>query len=144
MRGVVTCVFCRILARQAPGSFVLQTTAVSAFLDLFPVNPGHLLVVPNAHVADLEACPSDIAGELFRAAKQLSPLVKQATGATGFNVWTANGAAAGQEVFHLHLHVLPRFTQNAFGLRFPKNYPTESARGALDAMATTIRRLLEQ
>jgi histidine triad (HIT) family protein len=62
-----------------------------------------------------------------------------ATGAQGFNVWTANGAAAGQEIFHLHLHVLPRFDDDAFGLRFPKSYPKEASRLELDAMAERIK-----
>ena len=140
----MTCIFCRIIARQAPGSFVHEDDAVCAFLDLFPVNPGHALVVPNRHVADLEACPPAVAGRLFQVAQQLGPLIREAAGAQGFNVWTANGQAAGQDIFHLHLHVLPRFDRDAFGLRFPRDYPTEAPRDSLDAMASRIRRLCER
>lgn len=112
---------------------------VVAFLDLFPVHPGHTLVVPRAHVADLCSCPPPITGRLFQTSARLAPAIMHATGAQGFNVWTANGAVAGQEIFHLHLHVLPRFDDDAFGLRFPRSYPQEASRKELDAMAETIK-----
>ena len=133
------CIFCGILAGTLPGSLVYEDDDVVAFLDLFPVHPGHTLVVPRRHVRDLTTCPPDLAGRLFAVSAQLSPAIVAAGAADGFNVWTANGRAAGQEVAHLHLHILPRFTRDAFGLRFPKGYPTEAPRAALDAMAAKIR-----
>jgi histidine triad (HIT) family protein len=136
------CAFCDIVSGATPASIVYEDDLVAAFLDLFPVNPGHTLVIPKRHIADLQACPSDVAGEVFECAQRLALAIVQATGATGFNVWTANGADAGQEIFHLHVHVLPRFPDDEFGLRFPKGYPLESSRVALDGIATTIRRRL--
>lgn len=136
------CVFCEILARRAPGSVVYEDDHVAAFLDLFPVHRGHTLVVPKRHLVDLLACPPDLAGRLFAACALLAPAVVQASGAHGFNVWTANGAAAGQEIFHLHLHLLPRYERDAFGLRFPKGYPAEAGRDDLEAMAEAIRGLV--
>ncbi len=133
------CVFCRVVAGTAPRSIVYEDDDLVAFLDLFPVHPGHTLVVPRGHVADLCSCPLPIAARLFRASTCLAPAIVDATGAQGFNVWTANGAAAGQEIFHLHLHVLPRFDDDAFGLRFPKSYPKEASRLELDAMAERIK-----
>lgn len=133
------CLFCSILARKAPASFVAEDPATAAFLDLYPVNPGHALVVPKTHVRDLSDCPPDVARALMAAAQRLAPALVEVTSAEGFNVWTANGAAAGQEVFHLHLHVLPRFADDTFGLRFPKGYPRAAARDALDAMAVRVR-----
>jgi len=103
------------------------------------VHPGHTLVVPRQHLTDLSTCPGELAGRLFAVSAALAPAVVAASGADGFNVWTANGRAAGQEVFHLHLHILPRFTRDAFGLRFPKGYPTEASRAELDAMAAKVR-----
>ena len=82
------------------------------------------------------------AGRLFELSGKIAPAVVRATGAAGFNVWTANGKAAGQEVLHLHLHVLPRYEDDTFGLRFPKGYPQEAERAALDAMADRIRSTL--
>lgn len=130
------CLFCRILAREAPGSFVYEDDIAVAFLDLFPVTPGHTLIVPRAHVADLLECSGAVAGHLFRLSATLAPAV---LAAAGFNVWTANGAVAGQEIFHLHLHLLPRHDDDAFGLRFPKNYPQEAPRDRLNTMAAQIR-----
>ncbi len=133
------CLFCAILKRHARASFIFEDEHAAAFMDLFPVQPGHALIVPREHVADLSDCPEDMAGRLFALSARLAPVIVSAVGADGFNVWTANGKAAGQEVFHLHLHVLPRFEGDTFGLRFPKDYPREVARADLDAMAARIR-----
>ncbi len=134
-----SCVFCQIVGGTAPASLVYDDEEIVAFLDLFPVHPGHTLVVPRVHVEDLRTCPLPVAGRLFRVSAQLAPAIVKATGAAGFNVWTANGKAAGQEIFHLHLHVLPRFEDDSFGLRFPKSYPREAARHELEVLAERIR-----
>lgn len=131
--------FCRILAGEIPGSFVFEDDVAAVFLDRYPVNPGHALVVPKDHSDDLLSCSPMVAGRLFQIAARFAPAIVQATGADGFNVWTANGQAAGQEIFHLHLHVLPRFGDDTFGLRFPKGYPQAATREELDAMAAEIR-----
>lgn len=137
------CVFCAVIQAKAPASIIWEDDDVTAFLDLFPVHPGHTLVVPKLHVADLISCPPALAGRLLTVSAALAPAIVAATGAAGFNVWTASGPAAGQEVFHLHLHVLPRHERDSFGLRFPKGYPREAGRGELDLMAGRIRGLLE-
>jgi len=133
------CVFCAILAGRVPGSVVYEDDDAVALMDLYPVHPGHVLIVPRQHVTDLASCPGDLAGRLFALSGKVAPAIVEATEAAGFNVWTANGKAAGQEVFHLHLHVLPRYEDDTFGLRFPKGYPQEATRAELDAMAGQIR-----
>ncbi len=132
------CIFCAIVAGAAPASLIYRDDVAVAFLDISPVHEGHALVVPRNHVEDLATCPSDIAGHLMRVSANLAPRIVRVVGAAGFNIWTANGHAAGQEVFHLHLHVLPRFTDDAFGLRFPKSYPQVAKRNALDDLAAKI------
>lgn len=77
----------------------------------------------------------------MKVAKRLAPRIVHAVGAAGFNVWTANGKVAGQEVFHCHLHILPRFEDDSFGLRFPKSYPQEAERGELDRLGDRIRKM---
>ena len=136
------CVFCAILEGRAPGSVIYEDEDVVALMDLFPVHPGHALILPRCHVQDLESCPEDLAGRLFALSGKIGPAVVRATDAAGFNVWTANGKAAGQEVFHLHLHVLPRYEDDTFGLRFPKGYPQAAERAELEAMADRIRSTL--
>jgi histidine triad (HIT) family protein len=132
------CVFCRILAGELPAAFVYQDADVVGFLDLFPVHDGHTLIVPRRHATDLLSCPSDLAGRLFAASARVAAAVVRATGADGFNIWTANGDAAGQTVFHLHLHIMPRFAGDRFGLRYPIDR-REAGREALESMAAAIR-----
>lgn len=127
------------MSGRSPASFVYEDDLVVAFLDMFPVHSGHTLVVPRRHVDDLLTCPPEVAGRLFQVGAALAPAVVSAVGGDGFNIWTANGRAAGQEVFHLHLHLLPRHENDAFGLRFPKGYPREAPRAELDAVAAQIR-----
>lgn len=134
-----TCVFCAVVQRDAPGSILYEDDALLAFLDRYPVNRGHTLVVPKAHIADLSDCPTDLAARLFGLSARLAPLVVTATGAEGFNVWTANGRAAGQTIFHLHLHILPRFADDTFGLRFPKHYLRKASCADLDGLAEQIK-----
>jgi len=117
---------------------VYDDERIAAFLDLYPIHPGHTLVVPKLHATDLLDCPAETVGRLLAVSRELAPAVVAATGAAGFNVWTATGAAAGQEVFHLHLHLLPRFADDTFGLRFPTGYPAEASRADLDVMAERI------
>lgn len=133
------CVFCRVLAGEIPGSVVYEDDRVAAFLDLYPVHDGHTLVVPRAHLADLRGCPADLAGHLFGVGTRLAPAIVAVTGADGFNIWTAAGRAAGQTVFHLHLHVLPRFAGDGFGPRLPAGRAVECPRPTLDRMAERIR-----
>jgi histidine triad (HIT) family protein len=138
------CVFCRIVSGRAPASWLFQDDLTAAFLDLFPVNTGHALVVSREHFDDLASCPPDLVARLMTVAQQLATALVSGTEADGFNVWVANGRAAGQEVFHVHLHILPRFQGDAFGLRFPKGYPTEAMRPELDELAARIRDRLER
>jgi histidine triad (HIT) family protein len=136
---VAGCIFCSIIDGTASAAIVYEDDRAVAFLDLFPVHAGHTLVVPRQHVEDLVASPPDIAGHLMKVAQRLAPRIVRVVDAAGFNVWTANGKAAGQEVFHCHLHILPRFENDTFGLRFPKSYPQEAERGELDSLADRIR-----
>ncbi len=133
------CIFCDIVTGEAQANLVYEDPEAVAFLDLFPVHAGHTLVVPKQHITDLRTCPTDLAAHLFGVATKLAPAVVEASDASGFNVWTANGKAAGQEIFHLHLHILPRYAGDKFGLRFPKGYPRRSSRDELDAMAEKIK-----
>jgi len=133
------CIFCSIVAGTVPASLVYEDDTAVAFLDLFPVHQGHVLVIPRQHCADLTACDPVIAGHLMQVSAALGPRLVRVLSADGYNVWTANGAAAGQQVFHLHLHLLPRFETDDFGLRFPKDYPRAAERAALDELAGRIR-----
>ncbi|MFW6382663.1 MAG: HIT domain-containing protein, partial [Haloferacaceae archaeon] len=103
------CIFCSIVAGDIPARTVYETDAVLAFLDANPLARGHTLVIPKSHarhVGDLDAA---LATELFDAVASLTPRIQDAVGADGANVGVNDGEAAGQEVPHVHVHVVPRF-----------------------------------
>lgn len=109
------CLFCRIAAGELPSAEVWQDDRVFAFLDINPLMPGHTLVVPKAHAARLEDCDPEDADALVRAAQRLAPRLAHATGHPDCTVAINNGPAAGQEVQHLHLHLIPRRAGDGHG-----------------------------
>lgn len=136
------CIFCEIAAGRAPASIVYQDDEVMAFMDIIPVLPGHLLIIPRTHYRNIFDAPPEVAGKLLETAARLAPAVRQATGCAGLNCHIANEAAAGQEVWHLHLHLLPRYPGDGFGFRFPSGYGRRASRPELDEMAERIRQAL--
>jgi histidine triad (HIT) family protein len=112
-----SCLFCKIIQGEIPSSAVFESDDALAFLDINPVNKGHLLLVPKAHHADLTALADDLAAEAGRLVPRLCRAVVAATGADGFNVVVNNGRAAGQTVGHGHWHIIPRFEDD------PVNWP---------------------
>lgn len=138
------CVFCRILAGELPASFVYRDERCAAFMDIRPVNPGHLLVIPTRHAAYLAEVEPETAGRLMQVAQRLAAALR-ASGlrCEGVNLFLADGRAAMQEVLHVHLHVVPRFMGDGFGLRFGPHYGRLPPREELDEAAARIRRALE-
>ncbi len=137
------CIFCQILSGAAPASFVYRDDVCAAFMDIQPVNPGHVLVIPNKHAADLAALDEDTAAHLARVTQRLAAAVRQSgVRCEGVNLFLADGEAAGQEAFHVHWHVIPRFTGDGFGFNFPPGYADLPPRAELDALADALRRKL--
>jgi histidine triad (HIT) family protein len=138
-----SCVFCDIVEGRAPASLVHADDSVMAFMDIQPVNPGHMLIVPRRHASCL-ADLGETGGSLFQVALKLAGAVRQAgIQCEGVNLFLADGEAAGQEVFHVHLHVIPRFWGDGFGFRFGPDYHRLPTRATLDKVAADIRRTLE-
>ena len=133
------CVFCSILTGTAPATFVYRDETVAAFMDIQPVNPGHLLIVPVLHAPHLADIDSATAGHLMEVGHRLAAAIR-ASGVRceGINLFLADGAAAMQEVFHVHLHVFPRYRGDGFGLRFGPHYATRPPRQALDEVGAAI------
>lgn len=140
--SMADCVFCRIVAGAAPASVVHRDERCLAFMDVQPVNPGHLLVVPLRHAARLADVDADAAAHLLRVAHRLAAALR-ASGlrCEGVNLFLADGAAAMQEVDHVHLHVFPRWRGDGFGLRFGPHYAVRP-RAELDDAAVAIRSAL--
>jgi len=120
------CVFCKLIARQIPASVVFEDEATLAFMDLGQVNPGHVLVASKAHAANIYELDDAQAAAVFRTAARMARAVRAAFDPPGLSIYQANGKAAGQTVFHVHLHVLPRHEGDGMQLVWPvKNPPRE-------------------
>jgi histidine triad (HIT) family protein len=133
------CIFCAIVTGDAPARLVREDERTVAFLDLNPATRGHALVVPRTHATDLlDADPTDVAA-LATAAQELARATVEALDADGVNVLQSSRPAAFQTVFHLHLHVIPRYVDD--GLRLPW-VPTPGDPSAMDETAHTLRSAL--
>jgi histidine triad (HIT) family protein len=102
------CVFCRIVAGTSPCELVREDEATLAFMDINPANDGHCLVIPKAHYANVVDIPPDLFGRIAAAAAKVARAVEAELRPGGLSLVQANGPLAGQSVFHLHIHVLPR------------------------------------
>ncbi len=102
------CIFCAIVAGEAPARPVYEDDQTLAFLDINPITEGHTLVIPKRHAADLHEITSDDLAATARSAKAVAELLTNRLGCDGINLLHATGAAAWQTVFHLHIHVMPR------------------------------------
>lgn len=111
---------------------------VVAFMDIQPVNAGHALVVPREHFEGIEDIPHRLAMHLFEVAMELAPMVKQVAGAAGMNIVVNSGAAAGQDVFHYHVHVIPRRADDGFDVPLPFAGSEMPDRTILDMNAARI------
>ena len=137
---MVPCIFCEIVSGKAKASIVYCDKTVTAFMDLHPVNPGHVLLVPNQHVQYISELEPETGGQMFKVAMRIAKAVRIAgVKCEGVNLHLADGEAAGQEVFHSHLHIIPRYAGDGFGLRFGFNYPTNPSRDNLDTIASMIK-----
>ena len=140
-----SCIFCQIIDGKAASSNVYEDEICSAFMDIQPVNPGHVLVIPKAHFTDLSDLPADVGSHLFQVAQRIAVcMAKTRIKTEGVDLFLADGEAAGQEVFHVHLHIIPRFAGDGFGFRFGPNYTNLPERHELDAVAAQIKEQLEQ
>jgi histidine triad (HIT) family protein len=136
---VAGCIFCAIVAGDAPARVVHEGPRTLAFLDINPATRGHALVVPKAHATDLlDASAEDLAA-VAGVAQQLARAAVEGLGADGVNLLQSTGAAAFQTVFHLHVHVVPRYEGD--GILLPW-IPTPGDPEVIDAAATALRSAL--
>ena len=141
MSESAACIFCRIVEGKEKASFVAQGSDAVAFLDLHPINEGHTLVVPRKHgvsIADVDEIAAVAMWSLARrvaAGLRVSGLRCEA-----INFFLADGAAAGPEVFHSHLHVIPRWLGDGFAIKFPPHYGAAADRKTLDDIAGRLRK----
>ena len=137
------CVFCQIVSGEAPASIVHQDDECCVFMDTSPINPGHILIVPRLHATYLRDLDEELGAGMFKLALRISGALRRCgVKADGLNMYLADGEAGGQEVFHVHLHLFPRFEGDGFGLRFGPAYDRKPQRAELDQVAALIRAAL--
>ncbi len=108
------CIFCKINRKESPASVIYEDDHVVAFLSNRPVNEGHTLVVPKKHYENIYDIPEDEIGHVFKVAKRVACAVRDAMAAEGIRVVQNNGWAAGQVIFHFHVHVIPMKPHEGF------------------------------
>lgn len=121
----VDCIFCKIISREIPTEcIVFENEQVLAFLDIFPAQKGHTLIVPKTHVSDLLAADNEMLSALAYAARDVGTAVLGTVHADGFNLVVNTHPAAGQVIFHLHWHIIPRWSGDG-ALHFTKSHYEE-------------------
>ncbi|MBN1357770.1 HIT family protein [Candidatus Bathyarchaeota archaeon] len=113
-----SCIFCKIVREEAPANVVYEDEKVIAFMSIQPINVGHTLVVPKKHHENIYEIPEDEVAYLYRIVKKLAHAVKKAVNPEGIRIIQNNGAAAGQVIFHLHVHIIP-LSQGHHGVHYP-------------------------
>jgi histidine triad (HIT) family protein len=108
------CIFCKIVAGEIPAKKIYEDELVLAFLDISPINKGHILVIPKEHHTSSSTVPEATAGRMFRVAARLGVAAKRSLEADGYNLHLSDGTCAGQVVMHAHLHLVPRWTDDGF------------------------------
>lgn len=105
----MNCIFCNIIERKAPAEIIFEDDKVLAFLDIKPIHYGHILVVPKKHCSDFLAIPEDVLSSLIIVTKKVTDAMVKSLKPDGYNLFSNNGKAAGQSVFHFHMHITPRY-----------------------------------
>lgn len=138
------CIFCQIAAGELPSHTVYEDDRVVAFLDANPLVEGHTLVVPREHYETTSDMPPEVGAALGDAVTRLAPAVEAAVDADGSTIGINNGAAAGQEIDHLHTHIVPRRTTDGGGaIHSVVGRPTEAEDTHLETVADAVTTTLQ-
>lgn len=136
----MTTIFSKIIAGELPCFKVYEDDTVLAFLDIKPIQPGHTLIIPKKESVDGIECDSETLAHIMTVAQRIAKIQKEALGADGVNFFMNNGAAAGQEVFHTHLHVIPRFEDdNVFEHPIRGEYEEGEAAELAETLQTKLK-----
>ena len=125
------CIFCKIISGEIPSMKVYEDGDCIGIMDINPATPGHVLVIPRKHYADLTEMDEATAGRLLMVAKRIGIRQKESLGADGFNVVQNNGRAAGQTVLHFHIHVIPRYAHGPQMVIWEPTQPTREQLGEI-------------
>ena len=134
------CIFCNIISGKIPSATIYENEEFKVILDRFPVNEGHVLILPKNHTPNMFEIDPDQAGRLFALAAKVSRILKAELNLEHMNVMQNNGTVAGQTVFHFHLHLIPRFEHDSMTIAYPPMELTdEQVEATREALATAIK-----
>lgn len=119
------CIFCKIANGEIPSATLYEDEDFRVILDLGPASKGHALILPKKHAANLYEMPDELAAKVLPLAKKIGARLQEGLGAAGLNVVQNNGEAAGQTVFHFHMHLIPRYPQDTVNVKWTPGVLTE-------------------
>lgn len=114
-------VFSKIIAREIPAEIVYEDDTTLAFLDIAPNTPGHTLVIPKKYAKNIFDVDEETLASVMKTVRKLAPIVRDAVGAKGVHINSNHEHEGGQEVFHLHFHIIPRTSREEFDFCWPKH-----------------------
>lgn len=133
------CIFCKIAAGEIPSKTIYEDDKVKVIFDVSPATLGHTLVIPKKHAANVFEIEDELLAHAYIVAKKIAAALKEATGCKGINILQNNGEVAGQSVFHLHIHVIPRYDDDDAHIKWtPKTQDTEG----LEKIAKKVKELI--
>ena len=137
------CIFCKIVRNEIPNTVVYEDDDVKAFLDITQVTPGHTLLVPKKHVADIFEYDEALAARILSKLPKIARAIKASDeNIIGLNILSNNGEAAGQSVFHSHFHLIPRYANDGFDIPMP-DHSEQTAEDTYKALAANIASHME-
>lgn len=129
------CIFCKIIAGEIPSTTVYEDEDFKAILDINPAARGHVVILPKRHAANIYEIPDEDAAKILPVAKKIATALRDAFDCDGVNILQNNGEAAGQTVFHLHVHVIPRFADDDVRIKWTQGVTP----GDMEEIAEEIR-----
>jgi histidine triad (HIT) family protein len=138
----MSCIFCEIIKGNSPASRIFEDDVLIVILDLFPVNKGHTLIIPKKHSEFIKDVEKDVSSKMFITGIRIAEAIRKSEiKPDGINFHLSDGRAAGQEIPHVHLHIIPRFRGDGSGFRF--NNKSLANREELNRFAENIKVLIE-
>ena len=133
------CIFCKIVNKEISHNKVYEDEKVIAFLDMFPVNEGHTLVIPKEHLENIYEIPDELLSHVAMISKKMAIKIKNAMKADGINVYMNNESAAGQVIGHAHVHIIPRFIGDGYSYwKNKKSYTQEEKKKTAEKIVKEI------
>lgn len=132
------CIFCKIAGGQIPSNKIYEDDDFIVMLDIAPASKGHAVIVPKNHAANLFELPDDDAEKIMKVARTCAAAMQKTLHCDGINVLQNNGKAAGQTVFHLHVHLIPRYKGDTVSITWPQGEAADS-----EKLAAAIREAIE-